>query len=77
MLLYRHPGKADSSDQPAPRLALCLQAACVRMPAAELLAVAPSALLPGLFAAYQHARPDVRKAAVYCLVHVWHTAGEG
>lgn len=46
------------------------------MSAGELMAVAPSALLPGLFAAFQHPRPDVRKAVVFCLVDMWHAAGE-
>jgi vesicle coat complex subunit len=43
----------------------------------ELLSVGPSQLLPGLFAAFHHPRPDVRKAVVFCLVDMWHAAGEG
>jgi hypothetical protein len=53
-----------------------LQIVARRMSAGELMAVAPSALLPGLFAAFQHPRPDVRKAVVFCLVDMWHAAGE-
>eukprot|EP00879_Flechtneria_rotunda_P026697 GHRR01028514.1.p1 GENE.GHRR01028514.1~~GHRR01028514.1.p1 ORF type:complete len:110 (+),score=32.90 GHRR01028514.1:220-549(+) len=54
-----------------------LQVVCQRMSSAELLGLAPSQLLPGLFAAFQHPRPDVRKAVVFCLVHMWHAAGDG
>eukprot|EP00775_Hariotina_reticulata_P009312 gene9312-9477_t len=55
----------------------CLQLVCRQMPQADLLAVAPAQLLPGLFAAFQHSRPDVRKAVVFCLVDMWHAAGNG
>ncbi|KAF8062702.1 clasp1b [Scenedesmus sp. PABB004] len=55
----------------------CLQAVCRRMAPGELLAVAPARLLPGLFAAFNHPRPDVRKAVVFCLVDVWLAAGDG
>jgi len=48
-----------------------------RMSPSELMSVGPSQLLPGLFAAFHHPRPDVRKAVVFCLVDMWHAAGEG
>lgn len=46
------------------------------MSASELMSVAADQLLPGLFAAFQHPRPDVRKAVVFCLVDMWMVAGE-
>lgn len=63
-LAHAHP--APSAHQTVSR----------RMSAAQLMAVAPSQLLPGLFAAFQHRRPDVRKAVVFCLVEMWLAAGE-
>ena len=54
-----------------------LQLVSKRMNPNELLSVGPSQLLPGLFAAFHHPRPDVRKAVVFCLVDMWHAAGEG
>jgi hypothetical protein len=50
---------------------------CRQMQPQELLTVAPTQLLPGLVAAFNHARPDVRKAVVFCLVDLWIAAGEG
>jgi hypothetical protein len=50
---------------------------CRQMQSQELLSVAPTQLLPGLCAAFNHARPDVRKAVVFCLVDLWIAAGEG
>eukprot|EP00878_Enallax_costatus_P013398 GHUV01014010.1.p1 GENE.GHUV01014010.1~~GHUV01014010.1.p1 ORF type:complete len:768 (+),score=287.98 GHUV01014010.1:178-2304(+) len=55
----------------------CLQMVCRQMTSSELLSVAPSQLLPGIFAAFQHPRPDVRKAVTFCLVDMWLAAGEG
>ncbi|GBF89721.1 hypothetical protein Rsub_02891 [Raphidocelis subcapitata] len=54
----------------------CVQRAAARLPPAELSALAPAALLPGLFAAFQHPRPDVRKVVVFCLVDVWMHVGD-
>ncbi|KIY94798.1 hypothetical protein MNEG_13164, partial [Monoraphidium neglectum] len=54
----------------------CLQRAAARAPPDELMALAPGALLPGLFAAFQHPRPDVRKVVVFCLVEMWLHIGE-
>ena len=47
------------------------------MQSQELMSVAPTQLLPGLFAAFNHARPDVRKAVVFAMVDLWIAAGEG
>jgi hypothetical protein len=47
----------------------------LRLTPAELMSVGPTQLLPGLFAAFQHPRPDVRKAVTFCLVAMWLTAG--
>lgn len=54
----------------------CVQRAAARLPAGELMALAPGALLPGLFAAFQHPRPDVRKVVVFCLVEMWLQIGD-
>ncbi|WIA41106.1 hypothetical protein OEZ86_004736 [Tetradesmus obliquus] len=55
----------------------CLQLVCRQMQSQELMSVAPTQLLPGLFAAFNHARPDVRKAVVFAMVDLWIAAGEG
>ncbi|KAI8476813.1 MAG: clasp N terminal-domain-containing protein [Monoraphidium minutum] len=55
----------------------CVQRAAARAPPAELAALAPGALLPGLFAAFQHPRPDVRKVVVFALVDLWMLVGDG
>lgn len=60
-----------------PLLPVLLQLVAPRMSSSELMSVGPSELLPGLFAAFHHPRPDVRKAVVFCLVDMWHAAGEG
>lgn len=54
----------------------CLQHAASRMHAHELMPRVPGDLLPGLFAAYAHPRPDVRKTVVFCLVDIWRVVGE-
>lgn len=54
-----------------------LQLVCRQMQSQELMSVAPTQLLPGLFAAFNHARPDVRKAVVFAMVDLWIAAGEG
>ncbi len=54
----------------------CVQRAAARVPPADLMALAPAGLLPGLFAAFQHPRPDVRKVVVFCIVDVWLHVGE-
>lgn len=54
----------------------CVQRAAARVPPAELTALAPPALLPGLFAAFAHPRPDVRKVVVFCIVDIWLHVGE-
>ncbi len=54
----------------------CLQRALGRMNPRELMACVPGDVLPGLVAAFQHPRPDVRKAVVFCLVDLWCAVGE-
>jgi hypothetical protein len=54
----------------------CVQRAAVRLPPGDLMAAAPGPLLGGLFAAFQHPRPDVRKVVVFCIVDMWMHAGD-
>lgn len=54
----------------------CVQRAAKHMAPRDLMAVVPSDLLPGLFAAFQHPRPDVRKCVVFCLVDIWVLVGD-
>jgi hypothetical protein len=55
----------------------CVQRAAARLPPATLLDVAPAQLLPGLFAAFAHPKPEVRKVVVFCLAELWLRAGSG
>ena len=57
-------------------LCRCVQRAAARLHPSELMEIAPGWLLPGLFAAFQHPRPDVRKVVVFCLVDMWTNVGE-